>query len=186
MVLAGPNGAGKSTFFDLHLRRTGLLFVNADLIARAISPEDPLGSSYVAAKAADLERRALLERRDSFCMETVFSDPSGSKLDFLKQAQTTGYRVLLLFIGLASPELCQARISQRVALGGHDVPDEKVAARYPRTLQNLRAALAFVEEAYLYDNSELDRPFRLVARTRGHTVIEQHPPLPDWAADALR
>ncbi len=185
MVLAGPNGAGKSTFFDLYLRGTGLRFVNADLIARALTPENPGQSSYEAAKAADLARQALVARGDSFCTETVFSDPHGTKLDFLRSAQVSGYRVLLLFIGLESPELSQARVLERVAAGGHDVPDEKIFARFPRTLANLAAALQFVDEARLYDNSDANGPYRLVARILRGGKLETHPPIPSWAERVL-
>jgi predicted ABC-type ATPase len=101
-------------------------------------------------------------------METVFSDPSGDKLAFLREAMTAGYRVVLLFIGLDSPELSQARVIQRVAEGGHDVPDEKLFSRFPRTLENLARATSFVDEARLYDNSDA-----------------RHPPIPAWAEAVL-
>src|SRR4051794_30737597 len=114
IVLAGPNGAGKSTFFELNLRATGLRFVNADLIARAIAPEDPMGVAYEAAKAADIERRILVSEAESFCMETVFSDPSGDEVAFLRDARAGGYHVHLVFIGLDSPALSEARVIQRV------------------------------------------------------------------------
>ena len=185
VVIAGPNGAGKSTFFDVFLRRTGLRFVNADLIARAIAPDAPEAAAYAAAAAADAERRALVSRGESFVMETVFSDPSGDKLAFLHDAQARGYRVVFLFVGLASPELSQARVIQRVAAGGHDVPDEKLFARYPRTLANAAKALAFVDLAKVYDNSDARRPFRPLAQLESGLLIARHEPLPAWASELL-
>ena len=185
VVLAGPNGAGKSTFFDVYLRSTGLRFVNADLIARALSPENPYSESYRAAAVADIERRALLARKDSFCMETVFSDREGAKLGFLREAQEAGYRVTFIFIGLASAELSQVRVIQRVASGGHDVPDEKLLSRYPRTLSNLTVALSFVDEGRLLDNSDPLAPFQLVARVERGRVTERREPLPKWAEASL-
>jgi predicted ABC-type ATPase len=139
----------------------------------------------VAAQAADIERRALLSQGESFCMETVFSDAGGAKLAFLRDAQAAGYQVVLLFIGLETAELSQARVIQRVAAGGHDVPDEKLFARFPRTLKNLSQAIGFVKEARLYDNSDAERPYRLLGRTENGTVVERHPPLPAWARAAL-
>jgi predicted ABC-type ATPase len=118
-------------------------------------------------------------------METVFSDPAGAKLAFLRDARAAGYRVLLLFIGLESAELSQARVIQRVAAGGHDVPDEKLFARFPRTLENLSRAIGVVNEARLYDNSDAERPYRLLGRTEDGTVVERHPPLPAWAEAVL-
>lgn len=182
VVLAGPNGAGKSTFFELFLRQTGLKFVNADLIARVLSPADPGAVGYGAAAAAEKERRALLAARESFCMETVFSDPSGAKLAFLKDARAAGYAVRLIFIGLDSVQLSEARVVQRVLSGGHDVPTEKLEARFPRTLANLEAALAFIDEVDLYDNSDAERPYRLFARKRAGRWSKRRPPIPRWAA----
>lgn len=186
VVLAGPNGAGKSTFFERRLRMTGLRFVNADLLAKAIAPEDPAGASYAAAQVADAQRRALITKGESFCMETVFSDPAGDKLTFLREAMTGGYRVVLLFIGLESPELSQARVISRVATGGHDVPDEKIFSRFPRTLANLEQAARFVDETNLYDNSDARNPYRLIGRLERGVTVERHSPIPVWAATVLK
>ncbi|SEL33230.1 Predicted ABC-type ATPase [Stigmatella aurantiaca] len=185
VVLAGPNGAGKSTFFERRLRATGLRFVNADILARAIAPEDPASASYAAAKAADAERRELVKMGMSFCMETVFSDPAGDKLAFLREAMADGYRVVLLFIGLESPELSQARVISRVASGGHDVPDEKLFSRFPRTLENLAQAARFADETRLYDNSDARHPYRLLGRLERGRSLERFPPVPTWAAAVL-
>jgi predicted ABC-type ATPase len=185
VVLAGSNGAGKSTFFEQALRATGLRFVNADILARAIAPDDPAGASYAAARAADAERRALVTKGDSFCMETVFSDPAGDKLAFLREAMRVGYRIVLLFIGLDSPALSQARVISRVAAGGHDVPDEKLFSRFPRTLINLAHAAKFVDETRLYDNSEARNPYRLLGRLELGRIVERHPPIPNWASAVL-
>jgi len=64
----------------------------------------------------------LVAQGESFVFETVFSDPVGDKLKFLRRASTRGYTVVLCFIGLASPELCDERVAMRVLQGGHDVP----------------------------------------------------------------
>jgi len=181
LVLAGPNGAGKSTFFRVFLARAGIPFVNADLIARAMAPEAPSAVSYLAASAADHERRLLLEQRASFCMETVFSDPAGEKVAFLREAQAAGYSVILVFLGLESPELCIGRVIQRVESGGHDVPDDSIRARYPRTLTNLAAALPAVDHAYLFGNSSCDEPYRFVAVYRSGRLDGRAGSPPPWA-----
>lgn len=185
IVLAGSNGAGKSTFFELFLRETGLRFVNADLIARTIAPEDPGSAAYAAAQAAEIERRTLLAERESFCMETVFSDPAGAKLSLLRDAQAAGYHVHLVFIGIESVELSEARIVQRVLAGGHDVPTDKLIARFPRTLANLEAALGFVDSADLHDNSDAERPYRLIAHFERGECVERSTPMPRWAERAV-
>ena len=122
-VVAGPNGAGKSTFVDEYIRPSRLRIVNPDEIARGLAPLAPASVAYEAADVADALRERLVGTGSSFCMETVFSDPAGAKIAFLKRAQAAGYAVLLVFIGLDSPELSAARVAQRVEEGGHDIPD---------------------------------------------------------------
>lgn len=180
IVLAGPNGAGKSTFFEVFLAATGLRFVNADLIARTLDPVNPAAVAYQAAGVADAERRRLLAEGVSFCMETVFSDPDGDKRQFLREARDAGYTVFLVFIGIVSPELSIGRVMQRVEEGGHDVPDDKLRKRFPRTLANLRQAVAFVDYAYLFDNSSCDEPYRLLATFERGCLIRRAAVLPDW------
>jgi predicted ABC-type ATPase len=162
LVLAGSNGAGKTTFYELYLERLGLPFVNADRIAQILDPSHPGQVAYQAARVADDARRDLVKRRLSFCMETVFSDPVGDKVQFLKDAQAEGYTVIAVFIRLSDPALSLARVVQRVARGGHDVPDEKLGSRFARTAQNIQAALTFVDVGLVLDNSSAEAPYRLV------------------------
>ena len=86
VVLAGPNGAGKSTFYRTYLRESGIKFLNADDIAAKVGL-----SVGDAARAADALRAELLNTGESFITETVFSDPVGAKLQFMKDALARGY-----------------------------------------------------------------------------------------------
>jgi predicted ABC-type ATPase len=185
IVIAGSNGSGKTTFFDLFLRRRGFRCVNADLIAASLTGDDPASIGYRAAELAEIERRALLARGDTFVMETVLSDPHGAKLRFLADAKAAGYRIAFVFIGLTGPELSSARVAQRVAQGGHDVPEEKLVARFPRTLSNARSALELADLGWLLDNGDAEAPYRLVATTRDGVVVERHPPIPRWCKRLL-
>jgi predicted ABC-type ATPase len=185
VVLAGPNGAGKTTFFELYLAKLGLPFVNADLLARSLRPEAPDTLAYDAARAADEVRRLLVQEGASFCTETVLSDPDGHKLALLREALAAGYEVVLVFIALESAELSSARVAQRVAAGGHDVPDDKVTARFPRTLANLAKALRFVDLTVVFDNSSADEPYRHLVTVEGGTVTSRTDPLPAWLEPLL-
>jgi predicted ABC-type ATPase len=185
IVLAGPNGAGKSTFFDVFLRPRGFRFVNADLIARGLTAGDPVNLAYRAAELAEIERRALVARGDTFVMETVLSDPAGAKVAFLRDARSRGYRVAFVYIGLANAALSQARVIQRVAQGGHDVPDDRIRKRLPRSLANATEALRFVDAGWVLDNSDADHPFRLVATTRAGRVTRVSPSAPRWCRRIL-
>lgn len=182
-LLAGGNGAGKSTFYQQLLAPLEMQFVNADLIARDLDRQDPQRSSYDAAKLAERLRRDLLQNGVSFCFETVFSHPS--KIDFVAEAKTLGYEVVLVFIHLQRDELNQARVIQRVSEGGHNVPTEKIISRIPRTLAHIRTALPLMDVAQLYDNSSSELPFQPVARLEKGRLIQMTHPLPDWAEEML-
>lgn len=173
VVIAGPNGAGKTTFVEMFLETTGLLIVNADAIATVLSPSAPSDVAYEAAQVAETVRRDLLARSVSFCMETVFSDREGAKVEFLRHARLQGYVVFLVFIGLDSSTLAISRVVERLEAGGHDVPDEKIVTRFPRTLINLRAALTFVDHAFIFDNSSAQEPYRWVAELRSGRVVRK-------------
>ena len=181
VIVAGPNGAGKSTFVETFLKPTGILVVNPDEVAKALSPDSPEALAYEAARVADAWRRDLAARGVSFCMETVFSDPQGAKVDFLKECRSNGYTVVMVFIGLESADLSRGRIMERVEAGGHDVPDEKIVTRFPRTFANLRQALTFVDQAFLFDNSSADQPYRFVAEFRNGRRRRRKGYRPAWA-----
>ena len=185
VVVAGPNGAGKSTFVETFLKPTGILVVNPDDVARGLSPQTPAAVAYEAARVADTWRRDLVARGISFCMETVFSDPHEAKLNFLKECQSRGYAVELIFIGLESADLSRGRVMERVEAGGHDVPDDKIVSRFPRTFINLQQALRFVNHALLFDNGSADKPYRFVAEFIDGKRGPRKGYRPAWAAAFL-
>ena len=180
VALAGPNGAGKTTFYHAHLAPAGLRFVNADVLARELAL-DP----YAAAKVADRLRRELVAQRESFVFETVFSDPVGDKLAFLKDAANAGYTVVLCFIGISGPDVSEERVAMRVSQGGHDVPPEKLTARYPRTLVNLRTAIRELPYVWIFDNDDLRTPFRRVAVFENGRQTSLNRPVPKWLRPLL-
>ncbi len=180
VVLAGPNGAGKSTFYRAFLRESGLHYLNADDIAAKVGL-----SVENATRAADALRAELLTVGQSFITETVFSDPVGAKIQFMRDAIAMGYSVTLIYIGLSGPDLSEARVIQRVAGGGHDVPSERLPRRYAQSLLNLRAALEFVPNVRIFDNSSDEEPFRLVYERDAGRAGNRVNPLPRWLAKVL-
>ncbi len=182
-VLAGGNGAGKSIFYDLHLAKYGIKFVNSDLIAKDIDSDNPEGLSYHAATVAAKIREDLLSQGVSFCFETVFSHES--KIDFLAQAKANGYKIILVYIHLFDSSLNEARVNQRVSEGGHNVPTEKIHSRIPRTMKHIKTALSIVDEARVLDNSSKDDPFQQVIVMKYGNYEVKADPLPEWARDLL-
>ena len=112
-------------------------------------------NSYYASICADFIRHKLLKAKISFTFETVMS--SKDKVDFLKKAQDAGYRTYLYFIATQDPIVNISRVSNRVKLGGHNVPKEKIVSRYYRSLELLREAIRYSTRAYIFDNSSQER-----------------------------
>lgn len=180
IALAGPNGAGKTTFHHAHLEPAALRFVNADTLARELGL-DP----YVAARLAGTLRQQLVRQGESFVFETVFSDPAGDKINFLKAAAKAGYTVAVCFIGISGPRTSEQRVAMRVSQGGHNVPTEKLNSRFPRTMANLRTAIRELPWVLVFDNDDLRRPFRKVTLfENGHMTIQQKP-IPKWLKPLL-
>lgn len=180
VVLAGPNGAGKSTFYEAFLSCCDLRFVNADNIARLAN----IGA-YDAATLADGFREELVAAGESFVFETVFSDPVGAKVDFLCAARARGYHVVVCFIGLDSAGTSDDRVAIRVLQAGHDVPPEKVRDRYARSLENLARAILKLPLVWVYDNSNLNSPFRKIAEFEAGQLTVQCSPRPMWLEAVL-
>lgn len=180
VAIAGPNGAGKSTFFESHLSHVALPFVNADVIAHEMG----IGAYEAAAIAGEM-RRQLFARNEGFVFETVFSDPVGGKLSFLQEAVDTGYNVILCFIGIGSAEVSDERVALRVIQGGHDVPTDKIATRYPRTMENLRLSLLRLPLVLVYDNDDWREPHRFVLAAGNGVVQEKAEHLPEWLTPLL-
>lgn len=175
VAIAGPNGAGKTTFYHAHIEPAGLRLVSADRFANELDL-DP----YSAARIATSVRNELIRQRESFAYETVFSDPVGDKLEFLRTTAADGYTVVLCFIGLASARLSSERVAMRVSQGGHDVPVDKQKSRYPRVMLNLKSAIATLPHVIVFDNSDLGRAYRQIAVYENGSPTFTAKPIPKW------
>jgi len=136
VILGGPNGAGKTTgalsILPLELRIVH--FVNADLIARGLSPLEPALADFDAGRMM-LERMwELRNRQESFAIETTLA--SKSLVPFLRESKNVGYETRLIFVALDNPETAIRRVAIRVAKGGHDIPEETIRRRFYRGLRN--------------------------------------------------
>lgn len=118
--------------------------------ARLLDPVHD-ADSYVAASLVDFLREDLFAAGQSFSFETVMSHRS--KIDFFARARTAGYRTYLYFVATESLHLSCYRVKERFALGGHDVPEQKIAERYTRCLELVGAAIPHAYRAFLFDNS---------------------------------
>ena len=153
-IIAGPNGAGKTTAAmtvlpeALHVKE----FVNADEIARGLSPLNPAGMAIEAGKIMLKRIRQLASEGEDFSIETTLASKSYIKL--IKKCQAEGYVVTLIFFYLNGWELARQRVEQRVSKGGHDIPEIDIERRYYRGIKNLPEYISIVDFWSLYDNSE--------------------------------
>ena len=158
IALAGSNGSGKSTFYESYLSDAGLRFINADELSASLGL-----SPYEAAELATSLRRELVNQLESFIFETVLSDPVGEKVDQLASYAALGYTVVLIFIRLESVDESSRRVAMRVCQGGHDVPEDRLRARFERTLANLQRAIQRLPHVIVLSNEDLSNPYQLIA-----------------------
>ena len=191
-VLAGVNGAGKSSVGGATLRRNGADYFNPDEATRRILAVNAGASLEEANSAAWLEGRRLLERaiaeRLDFAFETTLGGNTIARL--LETALAAGVEVRVWFVGLSSPELHIARVRERVAAGGHDIPEAKIRERFDASRLNLIRLLPKLTELRVYDNSaegdpkrgKVPRPRLIVhviqGAVRERCALED---VPDWA-----
>jgi predicted ABC-type ATPase len=139
-------------------------------------------NSYFASVAADFIRHKLLERGISFTFETVMSSPD--KVVFLQKAQLRGYRTYLYYVATEDPIINISRVRNRVRLGGHSVPDDKVISRYGRSLGLLLDAVRHSNRAYIFDNSGSSILW-LAEVSEGKVLTMKTDLMPEWFKTAL-
>lgn len=183
LVIAGPNGSGKTSVTSKileHAWMDGCTYINPDQIAK-----DNFGdwnnpqAVLQAAQYAENLRLECLAQQKSLCFETVFSAPD--KLDFLQKARQAGYFIRFFFVGTEDPTINAARIARRVMEGGHDVPIPKIISRYSKSISNSCAALALVDRAYIYDNTQDFADPKLLFRTVDGVLQKTYEHIPNWA-----
>lgn len=161
LIIAGPNGAGKTTFAQEFLPGEAECphFVNADLIAAGLSPFTPEVAALKAGRIMLEQIHEHAQKGDNFAFETTLSGRIYVQL--IPRWQAEGYIIKLFFLQLPSPEMAIARVRQRVAAGGHNVPEDVIRRRFDAGLRNFnRVYMPLVDEWVLYDNSG-DEPVRL-------------------------
>ncbi len=191
-VLAGTNGAGKSSVAGALLRRRGLAYYNPDEATRDLMQRDPgLGLERANSRAwkegVRRLRDAINDSRE-FAFETTLGGTTITRL--LQEAHRAGLAVRVHYVGLRSADLHVSRVRARVARGGHDIPVEKIRARYVTSRENLLSLLPALTELVLWDNSKAGdptsgvapEPLRILHYLNG-VLAEACPPkmVPEWA-----
>lgn len=162
-IIAGPNGAGKTTASYTILPEIFKCdeFVNADEIARGLSPFSPDDVALQSGRMMLLRISELLKNNKSFAIETTLSTKSYTSL--IRKAKNQGYKITLLFLSLNSIELAINRVSVRVKEGGHNIPKNVIRRRFTKGLKNLfNLYIPIVDRWLLINNS--DRKFKTIAQ----------------------
>lgn len=162
-IIAGCNGAGKTTAaYNLlpDVFKT-VEFVNADEIARGLSPLNPTGVSFQAGRIMLQRLEQLVEENQSFSFETTLSGLT--YIEFIKKVKAKGYGITFFFVYLNSVELAKERVAIRVTKGGHSIPVDVIERRYYKGLENFKRYSKEANDWYVYDNS--GKEYELVAKS---------------------
>jgi predicted ABC-type ATPase len=135
-IIAGCNGAGKTTasYTILPEILDCKEFVNADEIAKGLSPFQPEKAGLAAGRLMLKRIKSLLESGQTFAFETTLS--TRSYVNFIEKAKESGYQITCLFFWLHSAELAISRVETRVKEGGHHIPEDVIRRRYKSGLKN--------------------------------------------------
>ncbi|MBR7887567.1 zeta toxin family protein [Marinomonas sp. A79] len=171
-IIAGPNGAGKTTF-ALGLIDEGIIkhYLNADEIAREISPEDPQKANVKAARIFLQRLRGLSSGNTSFAFETTLS---GLRyLKHIEEWRESGWLVSVFYLLVSSPEVSKQRVIERVEHGGHNIPSEDIERRFPKSLVNFyryySKQVNYAECLY----NENQEPMSIFERKQGQLIINE-------------
>ena len=134
VIVGGPNGCGKTTFALRYSGMTSLEYLGADLIAKRLNPASPLTAAVSGGRLFSAELIAALNQGESLVVESTLSGLSLRKP--IQLALDRGYLVKMVFVYLDAAATCLARVRERVAKGGHDVPQADIARRFSRSLRS--------------------------------------------------
>jgi predicted ABC-type ATPase len=180
--VAGPNGAGKSTYLEEHFAQVAEI-IRPDEIATNLSPEAPHRAALRAGRETLRLMDASLKMRQSFAVETTLS--GGLHLRLAERAKSDGWRIGLVYVGLASVDLAIERVRQRTLAGGHHVPAADVRRRYQRSLKNLATMRRMADEFLAFDNSSASARMKPVFKARRGRTVFCVRRLPGWLEPAL-
>ena len=169
-LIAGCNGAGKTIFAKEFLPSIGVIrFLNADEIARGLSPLRPEVVAFKAGKLLLSELRESIDRQETFALESTLSGKTYVRI--FEKAKRRGYTIELHFIWIPDVREAIRRVRQRVIEGGHDVPADDIRRRFGRSIQHLLDDYApLATKWFLWDNST--PPAKLLAESASQSIIQ--------------
>ncbi len=173
-IIAGPNGAGKTTFAQKFLPHYAKCsnFINADLIAKGLSPFLPERATFKAGRLLLEQIKNFARTQSDFAFETTLSGKTYVPL--LKQLKLEGYKIHLFFLWIPDIKLSLARIAERVKRGGHHVSEKIVRRRFHKGIRHLfKLYRPLLDSWKLFDNSTEEPRLIAIEEHKKLTVVHQ-------------
>ena len=190
-ILAGPNGSGKTSVLMEEIPK-GIVILNADKFSKEIAEEQGIPKDIIQAVVNNSEvfqlagsrkliecMRQAIKEKETFAAETTL-DVNSYKKRHIKDAKSNGFEVELLYVGTESPQINIARVTDRVADGGHVISPEKIVDRYYGSLERLSSHIEMVDRAKIYDNSVTRENVRRILSINHGKIVGKNEPVPDW------
>ena len=185
IVIAGPPGGGKSTIFPVS--SFGVAYFNADDRAAELNSSSYLGISKDLREVVNREFeafvRSCIEKQTSFAIETTLR--STVTFGQLHLAKAAGFATEMRYLALRDFEMHVERIKARADDGGHSASETTLLQTYKSSLANLPNAIVQMDDLWVYDNSAVGGPPRLVLEAEGGTIRFLTSDVPNWLTTAL-
>ena len=170
-IVAGPNGSGKTTFATEFLPEYARCkhFVNADLIAKGLSPFSPGAAAITAGKLVLEQIHQFANKGVDFAFETTLSGKL--YVNLFKSFKKKGYKIHLFFLWIPKAELAISRIKSRVAQGGHDIPVQDVLRRFDPSIVNFFTLYQSLADSWMFFDNAGVIPVLIAARKNSKVKI---------------
>jgi predicted ABC-type ATPase len=177
-IVAGPNGCGKSTTIAKLAIEGKENLLDGDRIAKEMCPDNPDSAAIPAGREVIRRTRKYLAEGKSFVLETTLS--SGRTVQLIPEARSHGFTVAVMYLCVSNADRAVLRVRDRVAKGGHNIPEETIRRRFERSLQNAAEAFRLADTALVFDNAAA-APRQVLVVERGVITWRAENP-PDWLA----